>query len=339
VLVLLGLSAALLLAVGFVLQQHEAAEIPAGGFRPGLLLVLARRPVWLGGIAAMVGGQVLGATALGTGSLVVVEPLLATNVLFALPLAAMASRRWLSRGDWVGAIVVIGGLALFLVGIAPRSAVETERLVPWLAVVIGVAFTGTVALLLLFGRGRGARTRAALTAGAAGVLFGLQDFITQRSVLRLDHGVLALLTSTPPWILLAVAVTGLTLAQRAFGLADLSASLPPITLAEPVAGIALSMAVGQELPRRLPLLAAALGGLALMLAGVVLLTRSPLVVDPHGRRHRIHLPHPHVPHPHVPHPHLPHRSRDGRGAPPGPPLLGHDAEAARRDRDETPGAA
>lgn len=286
-LVLLALGAAVLLATGFVLQQHEAAEVPTGRFRPGLLLTLARRPIWLGGIAAMVCGQVLGATALGAGSLVVVEPLLATNVLFALPLAAFASRRWLSRGDWAGAVLLIGGLALFLAGGAPNAAPDTAPirtgtwLWAWAALVV------VVVIVLALSRGRSPRVRAALLATAAGTGFGMQDFLTQRTVLGLDRGVGALLASWPPWAVLVVAVVGLTLAQRAFGLADLSASLPAITLAEPVCGIALSVGVaGQRLPDRPLLLAIALAGLAVMIAGVVILTRSPLVVDPHARRHR-----------------------------------------------------
>lgn len=287
VLFLLGLSAAVLLATGFVLQQHEAAAVPPGRLGPGVLLVLARRPVWLGGIAAMAGGQLLGAAALGLGSLVVVEPLLATNVFFALPLAALASRRRLSTGDWVGAIMLVGGLAIFLAGGAPETAVPTHPIPVTLWLLGGGSLFAAVLLILLLAHGRGPRPRAALLATAAGTVFGLQDFLTQRAVQRLDGGVIALLTSWPPWVLIAVAVTGLTLAQRAFGLADLSASLPAITLTEPVCGIALSIGIlGQALPRRPLLLTAAFGGLALMVAGVVLLTRSPLVVDPHGSRHR-----------------------------------------------------
>jgi hypothetical protein len=111
-------------------------------------------------------------------------------------------------------------------------------------------------------------------------------------------------------------VVGLTLTQRAFGLADLSASLPGITLAEPVTGIALALGtLGHGLPHRPAPLAAALGGFALMVVGVVILTRSPLVVDPHGRRHK--LPHLHV---HVPHRHHPPApdgpARGSRGSPP-----------------------
>lgn len=280
-----GLGAAVLLALGFVLQQHEAAELPPGRLGPALLVRLARRPIWLGGIAAMVSGQVLGAIALGMGSLVVVEPLLAANVLFALPMAAVASKRHLSAGDWTGALLLIGGLTAFLVGGAPRASV---RLTPvprtmWLMALGTIVLV--VVVLMAVARGRSPRVRAAVTATGAGVAFGLQDVLTQRSVLRLDSGIGGLLTSWPPWALVATAVTGLTLAQRAFGLADLSASLPPITLAEPVCGIVLSAVVlGAGLPHQLYQLAIAIGGLAVMIVGVVVLTRSPLVVDPHGRR-------------------------------------------------------
>lgn len=291
-LILIGLAAAVLLATGYVLQQHEAAEVPGGALRPRLLLVLARRPIWLGGIGAMIAGQLLGAVALGMGSLVVVEPLLSVNVLFALPLAALISRRRLSPGDWVGAVVLVGGLALFLAGSAPDTDVDGERLpsVTWL--LAGGSLLVVVAVLLCLSRGRTPRTRAALIATAAGTTFGMQDFLTQRGILRLDDGVLSVLTSWLPWTLLVVAVIGLTFSQTAFGLADISASLPAITLAEPVVGIALSVGtLGQALPHRPLGLALAIGGLALMVAGVVLLTRSPLVQDPHGTRHRRH---PHI---------------------------------------------
>src|SRR4051812_42818028 len=83
----LGLGAAAFLAVGFVVQQHAAATAPVEHvLSPRILLDLMRRPVWLAGIAAMVTGQALGGAALRYGDLTAVEPLLATNVLFALPL-------------------------------------------------------------------------------------------------------------------------------------------------------------------------------------------------------------------------------------------------------------
>jgi drug/metabolite transporter (DMT)-like permease len=290
VVVLVALSAAVLLAVGYVLQQHEAAQAGGGRRGPALLLVLVRRPIWLGGIGSMVGGQLLGALALGMGSLVVVEPLLAANVLFALPMGALFSRRWLSRGDWIGAAMLIGGLVVFLLGAATEPVVGGDGPSARAWLLAGSALALVVLVLLTVGRARSLRARAALTATAAGATFGMQDLLTQRAVLRFDDGVVAALTSWQPWVVVVVAVIGLTFTQTAFGTADISASLPPITLAEPVVGIVLSIGLlGQGLPPFPVQLSCAVAGMGLMVAGVVLLTRSPLVVDPHG--HRLHRPH------------------------------------------------
>ena len=56
--------------------------------RPGLLWRLIQRPMWLLGTLADWSGFGLQAIALGLGSLIVVQPLLCTGLLFALPLGA-----------------------------------------------------------------------------------------------------------------------------------------------------------------------------------------------------------------------------------------------------------
>lgn len=283
--ILIGLGAAVLLGCGFVMQQHQAAEVPSDApLRPGLLLVLLRQPIWLGGIATMVAGQLLGATALDLGSLVVVEPLMATNVLFALPLGALWSRRRLQRGDWIGAITMIAGLALLLGLNQPRTS-GTVLVGIWPILVAGAAVAALAVVIVILAIGRRPRLRALMLAAAAGVMFGMQDLLTQQVVRRLGQGILAQLGSWPLWAVVATAIVGLTLSQNAFSTADLSASLPALTLAEPITGFALStLLFGQELRTTPGPLAAGAAGLALMILGVVLLTRSPLVHDPHQRR-------------------------------------------------------
>jgi len=117
---LLGLAAAVLLAVGFVLQQHAAEqEPPSLRLSPWLLVDLARRPRWLSGIASMVGGQVLGAVSFNFGAVALVEPLLAANVLFALPLSCLYHRRRMRVIDVVGGLVLVAGLAVFVLASQP----------------------------------------------------------------------------------------------------------------------------------------------------------------------------------------------------------------------------
>ena len=103
--VLLALAGSACYAVAAVTQQRAAAQLAAGrAFDPGVLVRLGRRPAWLAGLAAVIAGFALQAAALGLGRLVVIEPVLASGLLFALALAAWRDRRPLRRAEWAAAV-------------------------------------------------------------------------------------------------------------------------------------------------------------------------------------------------------------------------------------------
>lgn len=242
-----ALGAAVLLALGFVIQQRVAAEEPPNEvLRISLLLHLARRPRWLLGIAAMIGGQVLGATALSMADLGLVEPVLAANLLFALLISAAWTRRRLARREWLGALALAGGLAMFVVVAAPHGGKVLNLPWPNWALSMG-AIVAVAAVLVACSRLGGEGIRASMLAAAAGVLFGLQDALTRRTLAVLPrHGIIAVITQWATYMLVAVAICALLLAQSAFEAAPLPASLPAITLAEPVTGIAFGASVFSE---------------------------------------------------------------------------------------------
>src|SRR3954453_19899423 len=83
--VLCAIGAATSYALSNVLQQHEAEQVSEEETHGlGLLDKFARRPRWLIGTGAGVGGYVFEALALGAGTLVLVEPILATALIFSL---------------------------------------------------------------------------------------------------------------------------------------------------------------------------------------------------------------------------------------------------------------
>ncbi len=128
---------------------------------------------------------------------------------------------------------------------------------------------------------------ALLAAAAAGILYGLQDALTQRSLYVFRSGLGALLTDWQPYALLAVAVVGLVLAQTAFEMAPLAASLPAITITEPLAGIALGAGLfSEEIRVTATALALEVTGIALMVAGVYILGRSTLITGQTAERLR-----------------------------------------------------
>jgi drug/metabolite transporter (DMT)-like permease len=287
--IVLALCAAVLLALGFVIQQHAASAAPPDerlSFR--ILLDLVRRPMWLAGIAAMVGGQVLAGVALDLGSLPLVEPLLAANLLFALPMAATWTRQRLDLREWVGAIILMAGLAGFIVAAGPSRATGVDvSALHW--GIAGAAIAGVVALLITLGKRTDLAEDATLIAAGAGILFGFQDALTQQVLHNFGHGIGQVFLGWEPYTLVAVAIIGITLAQSAFEAAPLAASLPAITIAEPITGIALGVGLFGEGIRLSPLpLAFELVGLALMVAGVFLVARSPIVTGEARRLAREH---------------------------------------------------
>ncbi|WP_432119023.1 DMT family transporter [Streptomyces sp. bgisy032] len=277
----LALSAACCLGFGFVLQQNAAQRAPLSDFLSLRLLAdLMKVPRWLGGIALMVAGMALGAAALGQGELSLVEPLLATNLLFALALSRRQTRQPLGRQGWAGLLLLGGGVTAFIVAGQPQGGAATADPVrQWLIMgtMIGLA-------LLLTARGRRSRLGSGpvLLALAAGLLYGVQDALTRVSGQRFSEGGLAgLLTGWQPYAVVALGVTGLVLVQSAFETASLRKSLPALTAAQPLAGIICGVGfLGDRLRTDAVALTWETGGLLAVVAGIVLLGLHPAM--PHG---------------------------------------------------------
>jgi hypothetical protein len=240
--VALALVAALLLAVGSVAQRRAAALVPDDEAR-GLTLLrrLVRSPTWWAGSVGDVGGFVVQAAALGVGSLLLVQPLLVTTLLFALPLEAWTGGRRVSRRDGVWALVLAAALALFLVVGEPTAGQDRAPLSAWapsgtvLVIVLG-------ACLLLAARRRGP-VRAATLAVATGIAYGVLAALTKSVVDLLGDGIVPVLLGWETWALVVAAIAGTYLQQAAFQAGDLSTTLPAITVGEPLVAAFLGLTV------------------------------------------------------------------------------------------------
>jgi hypothetical protein len=238
----LALLAAVLFAVASAVQQESAADVPQAQSRGGrLLLALARSPRWWAGTLCDTAGFAAQAAALGLGSLLLVQPLLVTTLLVALPLGARWGGRRLRRSDRVWSALLVLALAAFAVVGEPTAGVDRAGWRPWLPalVLLGLLLGGCLAGAAV----RRGTARAVLLAVAAGVAYGVGAALTKGVVSLLDDGLLALLTSWETW-LLAVAMGGGTLLQQsAYQAGALEASLPAVTVGEPVIAVALGIAV------------------------------------------------------------------------------------------------
>ncbi|MET9765403.1 DMT family transporter [Streptomyces sp. NPDC006372] len=272
----LAVSAACCLGFGFVLQQNAAQRAPLNDFLSFRLLVdLMKVPRWLGGIGLMVAGMALGAAALGQGELSLVEPLLATNLLFALALSRRQTRQSLGRQGWAGLLLLAGGVTAFIVAGEPQGGAATaDPTRQWL--IIG-AMTGLALLLTTHAKRSRLSSGPVLLALAAGLLYGVQDALTRVSGEKFSQGGFAeLMTGWQPYAVLALGVTGLLLVQSAFETASLRKSLPALTAAQPLAGIICGVGfLGDRLRTDAVALSWEAGGLLAVVAGIILLGLHP----------------------------------------------------------------
>ncbi|MDX6267319.1 MAG: hypothetical protein QOD70_2059 [Frankiales bacterium] len=263
-----ALAAAALFAVGAAVQHQEAQAVPSGR-SASLLLRLARRPLWLLGIAADGGAIAMQGVAFGYGSVPLVQALLVAGLPLAALLSAALQHRRMHSHELLGTLLCAPGIALLAPALsATPSGHEPSRSA---AVVAGV-IVAAVALPLLALRSQ-PRFGGLYAGTAAGVVTGAGAVLLAVIAGRFGHWS-HLFGSWAVYVGIVVGVLGLLMAQLAFQTGDLGAPLAALTITEPVVAVVLASTVLHDaLPTSGPVVAAAVVGAGLVVAGVLVLSR------------------------------------------------------------------
>ena len=269
----IALVAAFFFALAATLQQKGAlgmGEISLGS--PSSFLTLARQPWWMVGTLALLAGYVFQAVALANGRLAVIQPLLVTTIVFALPLGYFLTRQVIHRREVIGAGVVVLGLAMFTV---IGEAAEGKDNAPAREWAIAVLVFGAAAAALLVAGGRGPASRkAALYGAAAGVLFGLSASLCKPTMEILgDDGLGSMLAS---WEFYAFALAGIlafVVQQVSLATGNLAASVATVSVCNPVVSIVIgTLLLDERLAEPTWHKLLAYGGLGLALLGAAVIS-------------------------------------------------------------------
>lgn len=275
----LAVSAAASFAVANVTQMRASRRADAPeGVSATLLIRLVRDKEWLLGLATSVLGYGCQAVSLYLAPVLLVQPLIVSELLFALPLSARLAGVQLHRREWGGAVLVAAGIAVFVAVGHPKGDRTTIATSTWVAITVSVAVAVAVLVTVAESRRGKPMLRASLLALAASLCFGMLAVLTKVVGHEVTaHGIGAL-ARPQPYMLAAVAIFGLMLSQTAFRIAPLSVSLPIIDVGEPVsasllAGLAFGETIGIGIGTTIGVAVA--GGAAL--AGIALLDTSAVV--------------------------------------------------------------
>jgi drug/metabolite transporter (DMT)-like permease len=239
---LLALGAAFFIAIGDVIHQRSAHEVTdeAVSHLELFTRLLRDRQWWLGSLVAAA-GFALQAAALGLGSVLLVQALLVTSLLFALPINARISHRRVTRWQWLWAALLAASVVVIVTVGNPTAGHSHASWKTWTAVIVvlGPALIGCV---LGAGIVKGPAS-AVLLGFVSGALWGVFAVLTKGVVDRLDDGLWAVVRNPELYVWALVAIAGTAYQQASFRAGSLTASLPTMTVAEPVVGSVLGVVV------------------------------------------------------------------------------------------------
>jgi drug/metabolite transporter (DMT)-like permease len=286
--IVLALLAAFVFAIGVVLQQRVAWQEPEEhAARPRLLWRLARRPLWVLGMGADVIAFGLQAVALHRGSLVVVQPLLTTALLFTLFLTSITTQQPIVLRQWAAVGLVLTGLGVFLADTSPTASHSsgTAGARAWLLCTIAVVVV--TALAVSAGLRHSATVRAALFGVAAGMADAFMATLAKAFSDSFGHGIGGVFETWTPYAVVGAGLISLTLISTAYQAGHPTVSLPVITVVDPVVSSLIGLTLFSERLTlggvRGPLLPVALVAMGM---GLVMLGRDDRVAAELAGDHR-----------------------------------------------------
>jgi drug/metabolite transporter (DMT)-like permease len=276
--IVLAAGAALMSAMAVVLQR-VALESASGGsdFGPALMTRALRKRGWLAGLALMLCGFGLQASALRAGQLSIVQPVLTTELIFLVAILVVGFHRTVGWREALGILAIVAGLAGFFTAAAPAVGTGQPDGRAWAAVSV---VTLTCALALVAAGRAGPRWwRAAALGAASAVLFADNAALTKTVTALLRHGGWShVFSSWEPYLIAVTGAAGLYLLQNALHAGPITASRTASVIVNPLASIVIGVtAFSERLRAGTGFLALDALAIAVMCAGIVILVASPLI--------------------------------------------------------------
>ena len=280
----LALAGSLCTAMSSVCQRLGAKNAEATRVDLWLIVRLARRPIWLVGLASQILGFAFQVTALHYGALALVQPVFALELLLVFASMAVLGSGRVTRRDWLAAGAMTAGLGLLLLAASPSGGrSHAPASLWWLAGLVTLAAVAA-GLAIAFGLHRrfpaSARRRAAVLGAVTGIAWGFVAAVIKEFSARLGQGPGPILGSWSLYVLVGAGAASLLLASHALAAGPLAASQPGFTILDPLTAGLLGLFLFGEHIQTAPLdLGAEALALALLAGGVLTLSHSCLLAS------------------------------------------------------------
>lgn len=274
----LAVCAALCNALTTIFQRlgvETAPDTQGRGLK--LLRHVLHRPIWYVGFVAMLGSFLFQATALGFGSLSLVQPLMVTELIFLVVILHFWFGQPLGWREAIGTVLTVAGLAGFLAMSNTGGGTTFPTTSGW-AIEITVC---TAAILICVGCTRLSSSRSWRSAwfgAAAAISFALSASFTKATTILFSFGFWQIFVHWEPYAIIVSGLAGLLLTQDAFHAGPITASQATLTIVDPIVSVVIGVGLfGDDLRGGIGALAFDAAALLVMCAGLFVLTQSPLI--------------------------------------------------------------
>ncbi len=242
---ILALMAAVCFALAATLQQKGALALEDASEGEASLLGLAKSTWWLIGTGALLVGYLLQAIALDNGRLSIIQPLLVTTVVFALPLGYYLTDQSVGRREVIGATVVVLGLAGYAIFGDPASGNDSAPNDEWLVALVAVTLLSGA--LYVFARRSTAHRKASLLGVMSGILYGTSACLVKQVTTQVNDGGLAeALSSWEFWAMSFAGIVAFVVQQLSLREGFLATSVATVSVANPIISVIIGILLFDE---------------------------------------------------------------------------------------------
>jgi len=273
--VVTALASAVVLGISAVADQRSTKQVQARrALSPRIIVDLVRQPLWLIAVGANLVGFALQVVALAFGSLALVQPIVACDLMFSVLIGRYVWRR--PNATPANMKLMLGGVVATTVGVVGFLAIgqpsggSTQAplsILPPLAIGIVVVVGGCLAVAA-----RNRTLQPLALALACGVCYGVAAFLIKLVTSEFGGGPAQVFTDWPIYVFAVVGPAGYILNQNAYQQGTLLAPVQAIiSAADPIISIALGIGWLEVRLRGGPLATAGeVISLLLLTAGIVM---------------------------------------------------------------------
>lgn len=267
----LGVVLAVFAAGGFAAAAVlQAGAVRSVGLRRGTVRLLLRDRRWLGGLACLASAAALHAGALALAPLSSVQPIGVLALVASGGYAAVAARRRPRRGEVLAVVLVVVGVAGFVL-FGAQAGVSVGAVGVLAGMQAAAVVTVCVSVLVVLGLVTGGVGRCLGFAGAGAACYALVSVLTRVAALQLVAGANALTLVSLAAGGVAAAAIGGWLIQHAYAAGSAELVLACQTVADPAVAVGIGVGVlaeasatGVDLAAQACCAVLAVGGIALL---------------------------------------------------------------------------